>query len=288
MPSYAQKQDLEPEYFYYFGFMGISKFESVSRAFSKQSDHFDAEDIANPVLADLRRQVYEHVARYIGPNSHILELNAGTGIDAEHFVSEGHTVLATDLAGGMIEQIRQRIGKPSLEGRLSAEQLSFDELYKLEGQKFNYVFSNSGGLNCIRDLSEVTRHLASLLKPGSYITWVIMPRVYLWELLGVFKGRFRGAFRRFHRDGVMAHLEGEYFKTYYHTLSAIKSAFNDRYTFISTEGLASISPPPHRGDFPLRYPVLYGLLRKIDRGLRSRYPFDRWADHLVVTFRFNR
>ncbi len=62
--------------------------DAVSRAFSKQSIHYDATDTANPVLTDLRKQVHDHVAAFMPPRSKILELNAGTGIDAAHFAAD--------------------------------------------------------------------------------------------------------------------------------------------------------------------------------------------------------
>ena len=262
-------------------------FDAVNKAFSKQSPKFDAEDFANPVLADLRKQVYAHVDRVIKPNSSILELNAGTGIDASHFVSQGHRVLATDLAVGMIQQLQKRIDYFKLHNQLSCRQLSFDRLDELQGQKFDFVFSNSGGLNCIHNLKDVTRHLAPLLHAGAHITWVIMPPVYLWEWLGLFKGRFGSSFRRLHKDGVMAHLEGEYFRTYYHSQKMIRAAFDDRFKFVASEGLAALSPPPHRPDFPTRHPKLYRSLRKIDSHVKDHFPFNRWADHIIVTFRYD-
>src|SRR5690606_39879051 len=73
--------------------MGSEAAEAVERAFSKQSVVYDRDDARNIILRDLRRQVYEHVERFISPGSKILELNAGTGIDAMYFArrSEEHT-----------------------------------------------------------------------------------------------------------------------------------------------------------------------------------------------------
>jgi len=61
------------------------QFAAVDRAFSKQSLHYDEEDRTNHILIDMREQVYAHVNNYLKPGSSILELNAGTGIDAVHF-----------------------------------------------------------------------------------------------------------------------------------------------------------------------------------------------------------
>lgn len=237
---------------------------AVNKAFSAQSIHYDADDTVNRVIADLRKQVYLHVARFMKPGSRILELNAGTGIDASYFVSHGHSVLATDLSDGMINELKKK--------DLEARQLSYENLDQLQNQQFDYIFSNFGGLNCIDDLGKVTKHLPSLVKPGGYVTWVIMPPVCLWEILSL-------TFRRFHKNGVMAHIDGHYFRTWYHSLDDIKRSFGDQFKFVESEGLAALSPPPYKTDF-----FAYNLLRKIDRALNRTFPFNRWADHIIVTF----
>lgn len=265
--------------------LSTDQLEAVNRAFSKQSYNYDKEDEANPILKDMRQQVYSHLSRYLKPNSSILELNAGTGIDALHFIGQGHHVHATDLSTGMIQQIQHKISKYLLSNRLFCEQISYSELNNIKGQKFDYVFSNFGGLNCIADLKKVTTHLPALLNNGGYVTFVIMPPIYLWEMLWILKGDVRQAFRRFHKDGVMAHLEGEYFKTYYHSLSQIKKSFPPSFRFIETEGLCSVTPPPSHFNFPNKHSRLYKALQKMDATVRSTFPFNRWADHIIVTFK---
>lgn len=263
-------------------------YQAVNRAFSKQSVNYDLDDQQNIVLQDMRAQVYQHVLKFLKPQSQILELNAGTGIDALYFARQGHHVHATDLSDGMIEQIEKKIKNYSLQNQLTCQQLSYDRLdeLKLQGKKIDYVFSNFGGLNCLDDLTKITKHLPSVLNPGAHVTWVIMPPVCAWELLLILKGNFKQAVRRFTRNGVMAHLEGEYFKTYYYSLSTIKNAFKGNFKFIASEGLCALSPPPSRGDFPLKHPGLYKLLRRLDLAVRNHSPFNRWADHIVVTFKY--
>lgn len=262
------------------------QFQSVNRAFSKQSVKYDAEDQRNIVLYDMRKQVYKHLSEFLKPHNSILELNAGTGIDALHLAQKGYVVHATDLSDGMISAIEEKIKNNSGTGNLTCQQLSYDQLDKLEGKKFDYVFSNFGGLNCIDDLTCVTKHLPALLNPGAHITWVIMPPVCLWEILSIAKGNRLYAFRRFNSNGVMAHLEGEHFKTYYHSIASIKIAFSEQFEFLKSEGLCALSPPPSRGDFPMKHARLYKMLRKLDSASRHHFPFNRWADHIIVTFKY--
>ena len=261
------------------------KSNAVQRAFSKQAEHYDEDDISNQILIDWRKQVYENVNRYIKPGSYILELNAGTGIDALHFVQSGHSVHATDCAQGMIAKINQKIFQFDLLGRFTSQQCSFETLDQVKERKFEYVFSNFGGLNCCSDLTKVARHLPALLNKGAYVTLVIMPTVSFWELARVFRAG-GDAFRRLKKNGTLAHLEGEYFKTYYHSLSSIKKSFGENFTLIRSEGLGNISPPPASANFFMRYPKTASFLKKIDHVVKNIFPFNRWGDHIIVTFQF--
>jgi len=255
----------------------------VNEAFSNQSLHFDDDDLQNPLLQAMRLQVYSHVSKFINKPSRILELNSGTGIDALHFVQEGHSVHATDLSDGMIEQIKKKISSFNLHDRLTVQQLSYDQLDKLNGQKFDFIFSNFGGLNCIDDLSRVTKSLHSILNPGGYVTWVIMPSVCFWEIFSLLKGN-KNAFRRFNTNGVVAHLEGKHFRVWYHPLQSIKKSFAPNFKLVRHEGLAALSPPPHVTQFSIKHPFLYKILKKADAAVRNNFPFNRWADHIIVSF----
>lgn len=263
-----------------------SNLENVNKAFSKQSAAFDELDLSNQILQDMRQQVYGHVRKFMKPESKILELNAGTGIDAVHFINEGHTVHATDLSDGMIRELRSKALLAEIQSRLTVQQVSFESLNEIGNTKFDYVFSNFGGLNCIPDLKQVTRHLPRLLKPGGYVTWVIMPTVCLWEIVGVAKGNFRQSLRRFSRHGAVSHLEGEYFRTYYHSLRDIRHAFPDSFKLEHVEGLGSLSPQPHHARLVADNPRIYHILRKLDAKVRHVFPFNRWADHIIVTFTY--
>jgi ubiquinone/menaquinone biosynthesis C-methylase UbiE len=258
--------------------------QSVNKAFTKQSFHFDEQDSKNPVLQRMRRQVYEHVNRYLRSENKMLELNAGTGIDALHFLQRGHRVHAIDISDGMIAQLKKKSATEHLNA-LTVQQLSYTDLDKIRDRDFDYIFSNFGGLNCIADLREVTTHFASLLKPGSFVTLVIMPVVCPWEIAGIFRNG-KSAVRRFNSKGVTAHLEGEYFQTYYHSFGSIKKAFDKNFKFIQSEGLAALSPQPHTPDFAKRYPFLNKILSRLDARVRNYFPFNRWADHIIVTFQF--
>jgi ubiquinone/menaquinone biosynthesis C-methylase UbiE len=240
--------------------------------------------LANPILQEWRKRIYAHVQSFLKPGSYLLELNAGTGIDALYFAGQGNRVHATDLSPGMVQEMEKKIFALGISG-ISCQQVSFQHLDEVTQGDFDYVFSNFGGLNCIQDLSLVTRHLSKKLKPGGYVTWVIMPTFCPWELSWLLRGKWRQAGRRFQKGGTRAHVEGEYFQTYYHSLADVQRALGRSFELVRSEGLGVFAPPPAAIRFYTNHPFLTRLLKRVDKALKDHFPFHRWGDHIIVTFR---
>src|SRR5262249_23093642 len=157
------------------------------------------------------------VEQAVPPPARILEVNAGSGIDAAYFAARGYRVHATDVAPGMLDALAEKAADPSIGGRLSFESLSVTDLDRLAGERFDLVFSNLGGLDCVPDVGAFTRHLPSLIRPGGAAVLVIMPPLCPWELAQALRGHLRTATRRLARDGTLAHVEGAYVRTWYHS-----------------------------------------------------------------------
>ena len=149
----------------------------ISEAFSYTAEKYDAFAEDHPHLTRMRNKVYAHVERVVPAGSRILELNAGTGIDAVELAQRGYTVHATDIAPGMLARLQAKIVNNDLTQRLTFQQCSFSELDKIQGAPFDAVFSDLGGLNCISDLSPVIAQLPNILRPNGIVTWVLMPPV---------------------------------------------------------------------------------------------------------------
>lgn len=261
----------------------IDHFDRVAEAFSRKADAYDAFGEEHINLARLRRKVYDHVLRFAQPIDRILELNAGTGIDAAFFASRGYAVHAIDIAPGMLDHLAAKIDQQHLRDRLAYQSLSFTDLDRVEGGPFHYVFSNFGGLNCIPDLSWVTRHLPKILAPGGKLTWVIMPPICPWEIALLLKGKVRIATRRLRRGGTLAHVEGTRFMTYYFTPQHVLKTLGPNFRLLRLEGLSVFTPPADRLDFPRRFPRLYRTLVKIDDALSPHAPFNHWGDFFILT-----
>ena len=257
--------------------------QDVDAAFSKQSPIFDEIDESNKLLLWMRNRVYNEVLTHIRKDAYMLELNCGTGIDAMFFARKGFRVKATDNAAGMLQQLRAKVDAAGLQDRISVERCSFNNLEQLGSEpQFDYVFSNFGGLNCTDRLDKVLKDIDTLLKPGGSFTLVIMPRVCLWEMLMVFKGYFKTAFRRFRKNGTRARVEGVYFNCYYYSPQYIMSHLPG-YKLQSLKGLAVTVPPPYIEHFTEKHPRLFATLEKWEIKLCDKAPFNRWGDHFAIT-----
>src|SRR5689334_15254098 len=134
-------------------------FDAVNQGFSGEARAYDNENEANPVIRWARSLVRAQVTRTIAPGGSILEINAGTGLDAAWLVEQGYRVHATDIADGMLAAIRSKIEISKTADLFTSQRLSFTEIEKVTGAPYDAVFSNFGGLNCVPDLSLVTQGL---------------------------------------------------------------------------------------------------------------------------------
>src|SRR5690349_17869562 len=109
--------------------------ELVSAAFSAQSAIFDQINVENKLTDHLRDIYRSEIDTQINPDSNILELNCGTGIDSIYFAGKGHKILATDNAEGMLAQLKHKIEEQHLEEKITTQRCSFLALNQLGDQR---------------------------------------------------------------------------------------------------------------------------------------------------------
>lgn len=258
----------------------------IAEAFSRTAEKYDRLGVDNPHLTRLRQKVYDHFLRFVRPGARVLELAAGTGTDAVALAQRGLYIHATDIAPGMLTRLEQKVRHLGLERRVTWQQCSFTDLAQVRGAPYDAVFSNLGGLNCLPDLRPVIQDLPLVLRPGGVVTWVLMPRVCLWELAMLFTGQVRFALRRFSPHGTRAHLEGLHFKVYYFSPDQALAAFGPNYEPLAVEGLSVITPPAESVNLARRHPRLYRALAWLDDRLSTRPPWWGWGDFFILSVRY--
>jgi len=272
---------------------------AAARAFSRQAEIFDAYDAGNAINQYKRQRVRAHVLRHMAGDETamgaigwdertILEVNAGTGIDAAYFAGKGFRVHATDIAEGMQEKLREKMQRQGLADKVTTELCSFTALDTLRQRgPYDLIFSNFAGLNCTGELDKVLRSFAPLVKPGGQVTLVILPGFCLWETLLFLRGKWRTAFRRLisGSKGTQSHVEGHYFRCWYYSPSYVVRALKDSFDLLSVEGLCTIVPPSYIEHFAEKHPRAWRLLRKGEERWKQRWPWATIGDYYIISLR---
>jgi hypothetical protein len=108
----------------------------------------------------------------------------------------------------------------------------------------------------------------------------------LWEMAEVLRGQFKLAFRRFAKNGTVAHLEGKYFKMFYPSPRKAREAFGSEYRLLSIEGLSVFTPTAESKNFARHHAGIYNVLAWLDDRLAHLPPWRGWGDFFVITLRY--
>jgi ubiquinone/menaquinone biosynthesis C-methylase UbiE len=260
--------------------------QQASIAFSKQSAVFDKIYAENTIVTYKRERVRDHLSKYLVHNNFILELNSGTGEDAIWFAQQGHRVHATDISTGMQKMLQQKVKAASLEDKITNELCSFTQLKGIHQRgPYDIIFSNFAGLNCTGELDKVLQSFSSLLKPDGIVTLVVLPKFCLWEILLLFKGKFKTAFRRFSGSkGTKAHVEGTYFTCWYYNPSYLIKNLKNEFDLLDIEGLCSLVPPSYIEGFAEKHPASYRYLVSKENKWKKKWPWKFIGDYCIISF----
>ena len=265
----------------------VNNEELAARAFSAQAVLFDELYSGDTIIKYKRKRVRDHVTHLLTLESHMLELNSGTGEDAIFFASQGYRVHATDISSIMLSELNRKVESMRLDKLISSEQCSFTALENLQKRgPYDMVFSNFAGLNCTEYLDKVLLQLPGLVKPEGLVTLVVLPKFCLWETLLFIKGKWRTAFRRFFsRKGTTSHVEGVYFNCWYYNSSYISLHLHETFDVIALEGLCTLVPPSYISNFAQKYPKTYAWLIEKENRLKSNWPWKLIGDYYIITLR---
>ena len=260
---------------------------ATTLAFDRQAPVFDQLYRNDTIIQYKRKRVRDHMEKFLVPGSSILELNAGTGEDAVYFAGKGHHVHATDMAPGMLSVLTTKVEQHQPGGRVTTELRSFTALKHLQQRgPYDHIFSNFAGLNCTSELTAVLDSFDTLLRPGGYVTLVLLPRFCFWEMLLLFRGKFKTAFRRFSdKNGAAAKVEGIPFRCWYYNPSFIRKHLKKTFELVALEGLCTLVPPSYLQGFPEKHPKIYQSLVKKENKWKANWPWTTVGDYYIITLR---
>lgn len=216
----------------------------------------------------------------------MLELNCGTGEDSVLFGEGGFNLVATDISEEMLKVTEKKAEQFSMQHKISSHFLDLDTFNEtLFDKKFDLVFSNFGGVNCINpeSLQTLFTRLPAILNPGGRFIGVVMPKFCAWEtIFFLLRFQFRKAFRRFSSRQAFCDLHGPNAKTWYYQPSQIKSWSKDNFKLISLQPIGLALPPAYLERF---FTVRKRWLTRLN-GIEKRFtksPFlSAMADNYII------
>jgi len=261
-------------------------YEWLEEEFDSVANDYDAHISGNVVNVLLRNRSLKVLKSCLKRNSYILEIGCGTGAETIELLREGHQVLAMDISGMMLENLRKKAIREGVaenlrtcKSRASLLGLVLNE----EGEKtFDMAYSTYGALNCEPNLSKVVEPLSLILKPNGYFVAGIYNKFCLSEtLIHAASFKFNRIFWRFHNPI----LEGRSrfcIDVYSFTPSEFFELFRDRFSLRKIIGVPLLFPP---SNFKKLFPFIqnrYDQLNRLDEALSQVWPTKFLGDHFLM------
>ena len=264
--------------------MSGTEISPAARAFVTIAGIFDARFTPWLSVAAQRRAVRTALARAFPRGSRLLEVGGGTGDDAAWLLGHGRSVLITDAGPAMTQVASAKLARFP-DARVETVQAEGMEAFAArlatEGVgKFDGVYSNFAGLNCVTDLSPFARGLASLVRPRGQALLVIFGTFSPGEMITeCLRGRPQNALRRLKKGDVPARLSGQHFTVRYHRRADLARAMAPWFSLVETRAIGLFVPPSAAEPWISNYPRLIGLFEALDKILAR--PLAIFGDHIL-------
>ena len=260
---------------------------ATQEAFDSVAADYDGPRGNNDAIQDMRSEMWRWLDATFAPGSRLIDLGCGTGLDAVRMAGLGHRVTATDWSAQMVERARDRAERAGLAERVQAVPVGAHELQHLGGRHaFDGAYSNLGPLNCVPDLSVVSRECARLLQPGGALVFTVIGRLCPWEIAHyAMRRRWDRIALRFARHVVPVGMNKRTIWTRYFTPGEFYKDFQAEFTLEHVRGLCVFVPPPYLTWIRDRHPSWHERLWRWDRRMAS-WPLVRaMGDHFLIVMR---
>ncbi|MBL7559386.1 class I SAM-dependent methyltransferase [Olleya sp. YSTF-M6] len=230
-----------------------------------------------------RNVVYRNLSAVFKPKKalNILELNCGTGFDALNFAKSGHIVTATDISKQMIAVAQSKKNEHNV--KFATQDITRITTASFK-TKFDYIFSNFGGFNCLTtsQIETFFKTSAKLLKPKSKITLVIMPKYCIWEFLYFgLKFQLKKAKRRQTKSYAIANVNGTEVKTWYYNPKQIEALAQKQFKINTVKPVGLSIPPSYLEHSIASKPFLLSIFKALDAIFTASF-LSKFADHYLI------
>lgn len=230
-----------------------------------------------------RQIVYSNLSAIFNTETklNILELNCGTGYDALNFAKVGHNVTATDISEQMIKTANSKVKI----GDVNFKTLDITTLNASSyNKKFDIIFSNFGGFNCLtkNEIGTFLKVSINLLKPKGKIILVIMPKLCVWERIYFsLKKQFKKAKRRQTKGFVLANVNDKQVKTWYYNPKEIEALAKNYFNINTIKPVGLSIPPSYLEHSIASNTFVLSFFKRLD-AIFSASKLAKYADHFLI------
>jgi ubiquinone/menaquinone biosynthesis C-methylase UbiE len=256
-------------------------------AFDSVAADYDGPRGNNDQIQEMRSEMWRWLDAAFPKHSRLIDLGCGTGLDAVRMAKLGHLVTAADWSPLMVQRTRDRAERENVADRVHSIAVGAHELHRLdEAAQYDGAYSNLGPLNCVPDLSHVSRECARLVKPGGALVFTVIGRYCPWEIAHYLRlRRWRRATLRFARRVVPVSMNNHTIWTRYYSPREFYRAFNQSFRLEHYRGLCVFSPPPYLTWVRDHHPVWHERLWRLDRRASSWPLLRGLGDHFLIVMK---
>ncbi len=259
-------------------------------AFDVVSSEYDAQFTETIIGREQRRISRYWLEKFLSGKKkiEILEINCGTGEDALWLASFGHQIIATDESPAMIHEAKKKL-PVSIEKNVDFFTCSFENLAAtLPLEKFDLIFSNFAGLNCVspEKMVALNKELYSLLKKNGHFVIVVFGKHALWETFYyLLKGSPGKAFRRWSNKKKMVRLkENVYQPVYYYSIKKLEQIFSS-FHLKEKRPVGLFIPPSYLEGVMNKRPKFFESLVTLEKKTKRFAIGGSFADHTYLLFK---
>ena len=246
---------------------------------------YDAEFTDSTIGKIQRGIVQQYLKKNLSPASEILEINCGTGTDAQFLAQQGHRVTFTDASPNMIAIAKNKTD--GLRGIVSGFVWDMRKPFPLQSIKYDYIFSNFGGLNCLspQELNILAIQLTNRLNDKGKCIFIVMGRKCLWErIYFIAKGKPESAFRRNSKIAVQARLNSETtLDIWYYSPAEIIESFSSGFSVTHHKPVGFFIPPSYFNKLIGNKNIGIRMLVFLEGCFRNWSLLSNRSDHYLIT-----
>jgi len=246
------------------------------RAFDMLSGTYD-QDLDNWVSRYLRNRSLDLLLEYSHEGSKVLDMGCGTGAEAKVLSDNGRNVSGFDISAGMVAKaLRTAPGASIVKGSIK-DLTELSEKY--HWTDLDMVYSSFGPLNTLPELGRALEDSSRLLKSGGYLIISFMNRYPAMELIALSVNLRSAKLRERTLRVQYVNVSGERVKTYYHSVSDLRSCLPTELKVEKIRALPLFLPPMRVARTGPNGP-LKEILLFFDRTLSPVWPLNRFGDHV--------